>query len=166
MNIRDLHPETDLTAVHEFYRDAPDYWIMAEGVAPGLQKAHAFFQDCPPQCDPRQSRRLGLFANDRLSGLAELSFGFPAKSDAYLGFMMIGPWARNAGLGAGFLAHVVYLAQQADAQALYLAVLDVNQAGRRFWERHGFQPTGITGTTNGLCVTRLRKELKTMPSKA
>lgn len=162
MNIRDLHPATDLAAVHGFYRDAPDYWIMAEGAAPGVDKARAFFKDCPPECNPDQSRRLGMFLEGRLSGIAELSFGFPSKDDAYLGFMMLGPWARNAGFGSAFLAHVTDLARKASAPALYLAVLDVNQGGCRFWVRHGFQPTGVIGSTaGGLGLTRLRKALKT-----
>ncbi|MBQ2261562.1 MAG: GNAT family N-acetyltransferase [Loktanella sp.] len=161
MHIRDLHPQADLLAVHEFYRAAPDYWIMADGTAPDLDKARAFFTDGPPGCDPATSHRLGLFLDDRLSGLAELSFGFPAEEDAYLGLMMLGPWARNAGWGAQFLAHVTDLARQAGATELYLAVLDVNKAARRFWERHGFHTTGINGKTGaGHHLTRLTKPLE------
>ncbi|MBR2657119.1 GNAT family N-acetyltransferase [Yoonia sp.] len=160
MFIRELHLQTDLAAVHAFYCDAPDYWIMADGVAPDLAKARSYFHDCPPNCDPTKTHRLGLFLDDRLSGLGELSFGFPATNDAYLGFMMLGPWARNAGHGSEFLAHFVNLAQQAGASSLYLAVLDVNQAGRRFWDRHGFQATDVSGTNaQGLGLTRMCKSL-------
>lgn len=144
MLIRDLDPVADLGSVHDFYQSAPDYWLMADRAAPDIAKARAFFTDTPPGCDPFRSRRLGLFLSDRLSGLAELSFGFPAAGDAYLGLLMLGPWARNAGNGAAFLAHVENIARQAGHAAIYLAVLDINIGGRRFWSRHGFRPTGVT----------------------
>jgi GNAT superfamily N-acetyltransferase len=161
MLIRDLDPVDDLDAVHGFYLAAPDYWIMAEGVAPGLTKARAFFRDCPPGCDPAQSRRLGLFHHRRLSGLAELSFGFPHEDAAYLGFMMIGPWARNAGFGGHLLADVERIGVETGSGELYLAVLDINHDARRFWQRQGFAPTGVTGTSvTGQGLTRMLKFLR------
>ena len=91
MLIRSLIPKSDLTIVHEFYAKAPDYWQLAEGQVPGLQKAKDFFTDTPPNCDPKVSLRLGLFLDDRLSGLAEISLGFRTAGDAYLGLMVLGP---------------------------------------------------------------------------
>ena len=92
MLIRSLIPKSDLTIVHEFYAKAPDYWQLAEGQEPGLQKARDFFTDTPPpNCDPKVSLRLGLFLDDRLSGLAEISLGFRTAGDAYLGLMVLGP---------------------------------------------------------------------------
>lgn len=161
--IRPLLPKRDLDSVTAFYTAAPDYWIMAEGRAPDAAKAAAFFTDGPPGCDPALSHRLGLFYRKRLSGLAELSFGFPNANDAYLGFMMLGPWARNLGFGQQFLAHVERLALEAGADDLYLAVLSVNTGGRAFWEREGFRPTGLSGANVvdgvGLELHRLRKAL-------
>ena len=79
-----------------------------------------------------------------MAGLAELSFGFPTPSDAYLGFMMFAPSARGAGLGRALLAHIEGLARAAGAESLYLAVLGVNPRGRAFWEREGFTATGVS----------------------
>ena len=50
--------------------------VCASALAPAAQ-AQDFFTDAPPNCDPAQSDRLGLFVNQRLSGVAELSYGFP-----------------------------------------------------------------------------------------
>ncbi|MDF1871057.1 GNAT family N-acetyltransferase [Vannielia sp.] len=143
MQIRPLEAKADLALVLQFYRDAPDYWQLAEGVAPDDAKARAFFTDGPPGCDPAQSYPLGAFIEGRLAGRAELSFGFPAPGDAYLGFMMFAPSARGAGRGRALLAHIEWLARAAGAKALYLAVLGVNPRGRAFWEREGFAATGV-----------------------
>lgn len=160
MRIRELFPsETALVA--QFYREAPDYWLLAEGRCDPEAKAQDFFTDAPPNCDPAESDRLGLFVNQRLSGVAELSYGFPEPSDAYLGLMLLGPWARGAGHGQAFMRHVETLARARHARQLYIAVLDTNPRGRAFWLREGFRPTGIRrkdGTT-GHWIERLVKDL-------
>ena len=142
MRIRELLPsETALVA--QFYREAPDYWLLAEGRVDPPHQAQEFFTDAPPNCDPAQSDRLGLFVDHRLSGVAELSYGFPEASDAYLGLMLLGPWAQGAGHGRTFLGHAETLARKRHVARLYLAVLDANPRGRAFWEREGFKPTGL-----------------------
>jgi GNAT superfamily N-acetyltransferase len=160
MRIRELFPsETALVA--QFYREAPDYWLLAEGRCDPEAKAQDFFTDAPPNCDPTTSDRLGLFVNQRLSGVAEVSYGFPDPNDAYLGLMMLGPWAQGAGHGRSFLTHAETLARKRHAARLYLAVLDVNPRGRAFWEREGFKPTGKRGQDKitGHWVERMVKPL-------
>jgi GNAT superfamily N-acetyltransferase len=160
MRIRELFP-SETSLVTQFYREAPDYWLLAEGRCDPAHQAEEFFTDAPPNCDPATSDRLGLFVNQRLSGVAELSYGFPEPSDAYLGLMLIGPWAQGAGHGKAFLAHVETLARKRHAPRLYLAVLDINPRGRAFWLREGFTPTGLRrqdGTT-GHSFERLVKPL-------
>ncbi len=160
MRIRELLPsETALVA--QFYREAPDYWLLAEGRLDPVAQASDFFTDAPPNCAPEESHRLGLFLDHRLSGVAEVSYGFPEPNDAYLGLMLIGPWAQGAGHGKAFLAHAEALARGRHAARLYLAVLDANPRGRAFWLREGFRPTGLRrqdGTT-GHWLERLVKPL-------
>lgn len=163
MLIRVLSPTKDLDRVTRFYVDAPDYWELAEGTKPGASKAAAFFSDTPPGCDPEESYRVGLFIEDRLSGLGELSFGFPEIGDVYLGFMMLGPWARGTGKGRFFLEHFENIARESNATQLFLAVLENNPRGRAFWMREGFCETGKQGvvTSNGKKnrIFRLVKEI-------
>ena len=160
MRIRELLPgETALVA--QFYREAPDYWLLAEGRVDPAHQASKFFTDAPPNCDPAESDRLGLFLNQRLSGVAELSYGFPEGNDAYLGLMLLGPWAQGAGHGRTFLAHAEMLARKRHAARLYLAVLDANPRGRAFWNREGFTPTVKRGLDKitGHWLERLVKPL-------
>ncbi|MBS8227078.1 GNAT family N-acetyltransferase [Vannielia litorea] len=152
-SIRALTPEHDLAAIIAFYEAAPDYFLMADGEAPGPAKAREFFTDVPPGCDPAATHHLGLFLEDRLSGLAELSFGFPEPGDAFLGLMLLGPWARGAGHGRAFLAEVEARARATRSPALSLAVLKANPRGRAFWEREGFTATGHTGSYTAGGVT-------------
>ncbi len=158
--IRALHPADDLPAVTRFLAEAADYYLLADGAAPGPTAAADFFTDGPPGCDATRSHRLGLFHQGQLSGLAELSFGFPEPTDAYLGLMILAPRIRSLGHGPVFLAHVEMLARAAGAPNLYLAVLEVNPRGAAFWEGHGFRHTGLNGTNDaGRRLHRLVKPL-------
>lgn len=161
MPIRELRPD-EAALVARFYTEAPEYWLLAEGSCEPDRQARDFFTDAPPGCDPAQSHRLGLFLEGRLSGVAEVSYGFPEPSDAYLGLMLLGPWAQGAGHGRSFLAHAEALARNRDAPRLYLAVLDANPRGRAFWQREGFRDTGISRTDpdTGQVIRRMVKDLQ------
>jgi GNAT superfamily N-acetyltransferase len=160
MRIRELFP-SETALVTQFYREAPDYWLLAEGRVDPVAQAQDFFTDAPPNCNPAESDRLGMFVNQRLSGVAEVSYGFPEPNDSYLGLMLIGPWAQGVGHGKAFLAHVETLARKRHAAVLYLAVLDANPRGRAFWLRERFVPTGRKGQDKitGHWLERLAKTL-------
>jgi GNAT superfamily N-acetyltransferase len=160
MLIRDLSP-AEAPLVARFYAEAPNYWLMAEGSCEPDRQAQDFFTDAPPGSDASQSHHLGLFLDDRLSGVAELSFGFPEPADAYLGLMLLGPWAQGAGHGRSVLAQVETLARARSAPHLYLAVLEANPRGRAFWHREGFRATGLSriDPDTGHLVHRLVKNL-------
>ena len=160
MLIRSLDP-SEAPLIATLYRAAPDYWLLAEGAVDPDRQADEFFTDAPPGCDPAQSHHLGLFLNTRLSGVAELSYGFPEPAAAYLGLMLLAPWAQGAGHGRAFLAHVETLARSRKATSLYLAVLEANPRGRAFWMREGFTATGLSRTDpdTGHTLHRLVKPL-------
>lgn len=141
--IRPLDPTADLDAVSALYAEAADFWVMTDRTPPDRAKAAQFFTDCPPGCDPAQSLRLGFFQQDRLVGVAELSFGFPEPKDAYLGLMLFAPSARSSGFGPVFLAEVERLARARGCPRLLLAVLEENTGGWRFWQAQGFEATGL-----------------------
>ncbi|WP_050786813.1 GNAT family N-acetyltransferase [Rhodobacter ferrooxidans] len=144
MLIRRLDPKADRSAVETLFAAATDYYLMAEGKPPGPEVTEDFFTACPPGCDPAASHRLGVFDGDMLAGVAELSFGFPAPGDAYLGLMILAPAARGHGFGAALLHHIEALARAAGATHLFLGVLEKNRKGRAFWQRKGFAATGFS----------------------
>jgi GNAT superfamily N-acetyltransferase len=160
MLIRDLTLD-DTPLVARLYAEAPDYWLFAEGAVDPDRQAVEFFTDGPPGHDPALSHHLGLFLDGRLSGVAELSYGFPEPRDAYLGLLLLGPWAQGSGYGKAFLARLEDLARSRHAPRLFLAVLQANARGRAFWEREGFRPTGLSrrDPATGHTLHRLVKDL-------
>ena len=137
MQIRSLDPLTDRDLVQQFFLASADYVRLERDADPGPEGTEEFFTDAPPGCDPAQSLRLGLF-NPGLIGIAELSFGYPTATDAFIGLMMIAPSAQGTGAGAFLLRHLEAAARARSKRSLFLAVLDANPRGRAFWEREGF----------------------------
>jgi GNAT superfamily N-acetyltransferase len=144
LTIRALDPIADRPALAALLTEAQDYYHLWLGHAPGAAEVEDALTATPPGCDPAQSHRLGLYLDDRLSGVAELSFGYPAPEDAFLGLMILAPRARSAGHGAAFHDHVLTLARARGCPRIYLGVLDANPRGRAFWARMGYTPTGVT----------------------
>ena len=160
MEIRRLDVSA-LEEVSQFYVKAPDYWILAQERLDAGHLAEQFFTDAPPGCDPNLSVRLGLLVDGALSGLAEVSFGFPSLGDAYLDLMIIGSWAQGRGYGRLLLAEIEMEVLSRGSSTLYLAVLDVNPRARAFWEREGFLATGVSRRDDdtNLVLHRLVKRL-------
>ena len=152
MLIRTLDPATDRAVVEAFFVASADYVRLERGAEPTPDLAEDYFTDAPPGSDPAASHRVGLFGGDQdsaasdsaapdsatLIGLAELSFGYPDATSAYIGLMMIVPRARGQGAGQTLLRHLEATARSRGAATLYLAVLDANPRGAAFWQRQGF----------------------------
>lgn len=147
--IRALDPAHDRAAVSTLLTRAQDYYHLWKGHDPGPAEVDEVFTSTPPGCDPAASHRLGLFLNGALEGVAELSFGFPAAGDAYLGLMILAPSARSNGHGATLLAEIETRARATDASHLYLAVLQANPRGAAFWARMGFTATSVSRQDEG-----------------
>lgn len=112
---------------------------MESGLAPDDSTVKAFFDDHPPGCDSAASLKIGCFHAERLIvGIADMAFGFPEASDAYLGLLLLEPQSRGAGIGAAFLSHLIEAAVTRGCDRVLVAVLDENVRGLAFWQRMGF----------------------------
>ena len=131
------------------------------GAKTRARKGHKFFHRYATKLRPRQIISSWDFLDERMSGLAELSFGFLKIGDLYFGFMMLGPCARNSEIGVKFLDHVEYISRQAGGQKLFLAVLSISPKGCALWERQGFSTTGVwRATTIGNKYVKIHRLVK------
>jgi GNAT superfamily N-acetyltransferase len=138
--IRKLSATGDTLAVRDLYHRAADYVLLETGLPPNDETVEEFFADCPPNSDLAASHKLGAFlADDELVAIADLAFGYPEPTDAYIGLMLIDPKHRGKGLGGILVEHLTAAARANNAGRMLIAVLDGNPRGRAFWEREGFR---------------------------
>lgn len=69
-----------------------------------------------------------------------------APGDAGIAAMWVAPEARGTGTADGLLSAAVDWARTTGYPRARLWVNDANQAAGRLYARHGFTPTGVTGT--------------------
>lgn len=137
---QDLRFDVHAAGVMDFYRRASDYVRLETGLEPDMATVEDFFFDHPPGSNIEESFKLGLFTvSGQLVGIADMGFGFPQATDAYIGLMLIEPAYRGKRAGRILLRELETRARSRDATRLLLAVLDENKRGRAFWESEGFE---------------------------
>lgn len=97
--------------------------------------------DLPPGKELADKFGLGVFDGaGRLVGGIDVVRDYPEPREWYLGLMLLEPKHRERGLGTKLLAALVQWLRGQGVEYLRLAVSEHNEAGRRFWERGGFEP--------------------------
>lgn len=140
-----LLTRADEATIWALLQASSDYIRLERDEEPRPCLVDEYLTDAPPGVDPQTSYRAGLFDGDSLLALAEMSFGYPAAGDCYLGLMLLRGTARGQGLGVRMLRHLEGVARGRGARQMFLAVLDANPRGRAFWQREGFRDTGFAG---------------------
>jgi GNAT superfamily N-acetyltransferase len=138
MDIKPLDWAKHRHDVARFFSSAADYVMLEHGQAPDARMVDAFFDERPPSVAPENTLQFGMFEAEHLIGVAGMLYGFPEKTDAYIGLMLLSPGARGHGNGPRILGHMTSLARARGMRRQLVAVLDANPKGRAFWEREGF----------------------------
>ena len=69
---------------------------------------------------------------------------YHAADSRLINELVVLPDARDRGLGARLLEHVIHGAQAIGCAEVLLSVMTSNTAARRFYERHGFEAKATT----------------------
>jgi GrpB-like predicted nucleotidyltransferase (UPF0157 family)/RimJ/RimL family protein N-acetyltransferase len=136
----ELLSPADLDLVIQLNSECSDFYFLQNGQSPNEADARELFEQVPAQCDPSIKLPIGLFDPQKtLIGVLDVLRGYRTTSDWYIGLMLLSPRFRGQGLGAEVHSEFVAHARQAGVKRLILAVLEANDAGRRFWLRCGYR---------------------------
>lgn len=118
--------------------DAPD--AFATTVEQSLQRTEASWRS-----RLASTESVTMLASDDGQDIG-LIVGAPYDDDAGLFAMWVAPEARGMGVGHALVKAVVQWAAQLGYTRIFLDVGDSNQAAIALYTRHGFDPTGVTGS--------------------
>ena len=141
MLIRQLDPNADFAITRELHDRAADDLMLEHDRCVDTEMVIDFFNAAPPGIDRDTSLRVGLFTGQALAAIAELSFGYPDKGDAYIGLLLVAADQRGHAIGRHLLSYIESRARNRGARCLLLAVLQDNPRGHAFWTRRGFSET-------------------------
>jgi RimJ/RimL family protein N-acetyltransferase len=117
-----------------------DFFLLQNGQPPSEADAREVFKSVLPQGSEASKLPIGIFDQfGKLVGLIDVLRGYRARSDWYIGLMLLAPGLQGQGFGTEIHAEFVSYARREGVQRLLLAVLEANQAARRFWLRLGYR---------------------------
>ena len=131
--------EVDAPAVADLFARCADYFLMQDGVMPGLADALALFSDVPPEKAVGDQVIMGWRDDDGLYAVAAILRDYPCDGTWYLGLLLVEATRRGRGLGRTLYSAIAAWAEARGALGMRLAVLEVNAAGERFWRALGFE---------------------------
>lgn len=162
----------DADALQRLFERCSDFFELAEGVPTRPEVAAEELAFRAPGKTDEETSCFGVFVDDRLAGFAHLTRGFPKPGEWWLGFLIFDPSERRRGLGAAVHGAIVEWIASQSGSALWLAVLEQNEAAQRFWTRLGYiererQPwVAATGFKSILILMSLAIASKTGPAHA
>ncbi|QKS69780.1 GNAT family N-acetyltransferase [Paenalkalicoccus suaedae] len=98
----------------------------------------------------------GLYRNDEACGFVMVGAHNASDRYAWLDRFMIDDRYQGQGLGKAFLHVVVeYMWRSFDIDEIVLSVTPANVPAKRFYERNGFEPTGLIDPENSEEIMRM-----------
>lgn len=132
----------DTGILQDLFERCADHFVLHDGEPAGPDAAEIEFASLPPGRTSADKHVHGVVHADdprRLVGVLESVSGYPDETTWFLGLLLIDPAARGTGLGAAMLRSFEATVASDGYRAVRLAVIRPNVAGRRFWERCGFE---------------------------
>ena len=129
----------DLDLVIQLNQTCSDFFLFQNGLPPGEDDAREVFENVPPRCDRAQKLPIGVFHSERLVGVIDVLRGYRTSSDWYIGFLLLAPSFRGQGFGTELHNEFVSYARRERTRRLLIAVLEANDAARKFWLRLGYR---------------------------
>jgi GNAT superfamily N-acetyltransferase len=108
--------------------------------------AEQLLESLPPEKTLEDKFAFGLYADGsrELLGVLDAVRGFPEENEWIIGLLLIDPEHRNAGLGARFVGAFEQWVRGQGAVGLRLVVQQQNPDALRFWQKQGYEVTGMT----------------------
>ncbi len=133
--------EKDTAALQALCEACVSFHLLIEGRPPRPDEAQHLLAELPPGKTLTDKFFFGLFTpRPRLCGALDLLRDYREPGEWYLGLLVLDPGHRSQGLGTKLMVALVHWLREQGARSLRLAVSEHNEAGRRFWERQGFEP--------------------------
>jgi GNAT superfamily N-acetyltransferase len=156
--------EGDVPALQVLHERCHVFLKLVYGHEPGPDAAAQLLAELPEGKGLEDKFLFGLYppTPGPMAGVLEVIRDFPERGEWFIGFLMMEPGLRNAGLGSRFVNALEGWVRGQHATGLRLIVQEQNPGALRFWQRHGYAVVGTAqqrahGREN--TVMRMRKAL-------
>lgn len=102
------------------------------------------YRDSPAMLEP-----VVVYDDGIVKGMATILHTKQEDAVTELKELYIDPFFQGEGIGARLMGEALKQAQQNESSLIFLWVLEKNQNARRFYQNHGFSPTGERALLEG-----------------
>jgi GNAT superfamily N-acetyltransferase len=156
--------EADVQALQDLHERCHVFLELLRGQPPGPDDAAHLLAELPEGRAPEDKFLFGLYRQSAqpMVGVLESIRGFPEPGEWFIGFLVLDPAHRDAGLGTRFIEAFEAWVRGQGATGLRVIVREQNPGALRFWQRRDYTVMGTGqqrahGRQN--TVVRLRKTL-------
>jgi RimJ/RimL family protein N-acetyltransferase len=135
----ELLSAADLDLVIRLNETCSDFFFFQNGLPPSEDDAREILEFLPPQSNGATKLPIGIFHSEKLVGVMDVLRGYRTSSDWYICFLLLAPSLRGQGFGTEIHDEFVRYARRRGSKRLLLAVVEANEAARRFWLRLGYR---------------------------
>jgi RimJ/RimL family protein N-acetyltransferase len=123
---------------------APQFALRTSGRIPTMENARAIFTDFPPGKSFEDKLVYGIFLKSKIIGLCDLILGYPNKSTAMLGLLLLSEEHHGKGFGrAAFTKICSALGAWPEVKKIRIGIVKTNSEVIPFWLAMGFTDTGL-----------------------
>lgn len=156
--------EAQVPALQALHERCHVFLELVYGQSPQPDAAAHLLEELPEGKGLEDKFLFGLYppTGEAMAGVLEVIRDFPERGEWFIGFLMLDPAHRDAGVGSRLIEALEAWVRGQRATGLRLIVQEQNPGALRFWQRRGYAVTG-TGQqrTHGRdnTVLRMRKAL-------
>jgi ribosomal protein S18 acetylase RimI-like enzyme len=136
--------ETRQPELQELVDGCRQYFELITGSPPGPGEAGAILRIAPRGKGAEDKFVIGFFdAPGHLVGVLDVVRDYPRERQWFIGLLLFGPSSRGRGLGERVYRRLEEWVRAEGGEALHLIVQQSNPNALRFWQRMGFEVTGM-----------------------
>lgn len=113
----------------------------------------------PPKKTAADKYYLGFFDGDNLIAIMDLIIKYPNDDTAFIGLFMVDKTVQGKGIGSSIINECCSHLKRIGFLYIRLGYVEGNPQSRYFWQKNGFEDTGIKTNENKYTVIVLQKKL-------
>ncbi len=146
MNIKLVRLENNTNnhfLVQLLVENAPTYALNISGENVSASAGKETFEAIPDNFEHSNKHVIGVYSENELVGVIDLLIGYPNKTTAFIGLMLLSEQNQTKGMGREIFKKLEkYIHCFESISKIRLSVVESNSSVIKFWQKMGFNLTG------------------------
>ena len=125
-------------SIFEVYDTNKDFFLITQGGAATVEVSIKDIDALPPNCEIEQKTFISIWKEGKVVGILDLIEKYPTQTSFWIGLLLVHGSLHDKRIGSMILNAVLNAGKKEGYKTVQLGVLNGNNRGMKFWEKHGF----------------------------